>query len=132
MKKIMKVAALTACVGAMLSFAGCGGGSPESVALKFAEKLYAEEPDFDGAGKVCTKETAALLTMISGMAKESEEFQANRGAKFEVAECKIDGNSATVTLKCTQKTGKVEMMSGKDAITLVKQDGEWKVNIKKD
>ena len=123
MKRIMKVAALTACVGAMLSFAGCGGGSPESVAIKFAEKFYAA--DFEGAGQVCTKETAAMIAL--GVIEDAE-FKANKGGKFEVAECKIDGDSAAVTLKCTQQSGKVEVL--KRSITLIKQGNDWKVNIK--
>lgn len=132
MKKLVKIVIAITSIGAMLSFVGgCGSSTtPEAVALKFAEKLYSE--DFEGAGEVCTKETAALLLMIKEMAKESNDFKANKGGKFEVAGCKVEGNSATVELKCTQKSGKVEMMRGEDAITLVKQDGDWKVNIKKD
>ena len=130
MKKIMKVAALTACVGAMLSFAGCGGGSPESVALKFAEKFYAA--DFEGAGQVCTKEAAGMLMAGFGeVFTKDVAFQAKKGGKFEVAECKVEGDSATVTLKCTQKSGKVEILNGKDEIiTLIKQGNDWKVNFK--
>lgn len=132
MKRIMKVAALTACVGAMLSFAGCSGGSPEPVALGFVEKVYTEG-DFEGAKKFCVPETAALLTMAKEMGGTGEKNEdEKKGAKFEVSECKIDGDSATVSFKCTQKSGKVVMFDGKDAITLVKQDGEWKVKMKKD
>ena len=131
MKKLLKMVALVTSVGAMLSFAGCGGGTPESIALKFAEKLYAE--DFDGASEMCTKETAALFTMMGEMIKGSDEFKANKGGKFEVADCKINGDFATVILKCTQKSGKVVTMNGKDdIITLIKKDGNWKVNIKID
>lgn len=39
MKRMMKVAALTACVGATLCFAGCGGNSPESVAIEEAKTM---------------------------------------------------------------------------------------------
>ena len=115
----------------MLNLVGCGNSNtPEAVALKFAEKLYSE--DFEGAGEVCTKKTAALLLMMKDMAKDSNEFKANKGGEFEVAKCKVEGDSAIVELKCTQKSGKVEMMQGKDAITLIKHKGDWKVNIKKD
>ena len=114
--------ALVASVGAMLNFAGCGGGTPESIALSFVEKLGAE--DFEGASKMCTKETAALITIMQGEIKNDNEF---KGVKFEVAECKIDGDTATVKLKCTPKSDK-EM----DPITLIREDGNWKVNIKKD
>lgn len=127
-KSKLKTVSFMACIGAMLCLAGCGGGSPESVALKFADKFYAE--DFSGAGNFCTKDTAVILVMFGGMAKESPEFQANKGGRFDVAGCKIDGDSAIVTLKCTQKSGKVAILDGDDAISLIKQDGEWKVNIK--
>ena len=131
MKKLVKIVAIIASISAMLNLVGCGNSNtPEAVALKFAEKLYSE--DFEGAGEVCTKETAALLLMMKDMAKDSNEFKANKGGKFEVAKCKVEGDSAIVELKCTQKSGKVEMMQGKDAITLIKHKGDWKVSIKKD
>ena len=123
---MMKAAALVACVGAMFCFAGCGGSSPESVAVKFAEKLSSE--DFEGASKLCTKETGALLVAMGGMMKDDADFKKQKGAKFTVNECKIDGDSATVSLKCTLKSGETD----DDKINLVKQDGDWKVNIKKD
>lgn len=128
MKRMMRAAALVACVGAMICFAGCGGGSPESVAVKFAERLSAQ--DFEGASKLCTKETGALFVAMGGMMKEDDDFKKLKGAKFAVDSCKIDGDSATVKLKCTLKSGEVDEKG--DGIDLVKQDGEWKVNVKKD
>ena len=130
MNRILRAAALTACVGAMLCFVGCGGGTPESVAVKFYERLAAD--DFDGACKLCTEETAALLTMAKGMAKEDSDLKKLNGAKFEVVECKVDGDAATVSLKVTLKSGEVETMKDKEGVTLIKKDGAWKVNIKKD
>ena len=105
---------------------GCGGGSPESVAVKFAERLSAQ--DFEGASKLCTKETGALFVAMGGMMKDDADFKKQKGAKFTVNACKIDGDSATVSLKCTLKSGETD----DDKINLVKQDGDWKVNIKKD
>ena len=132
MKKMIKMVTMVASFLTMLSFVGCGNNNtPEAVALRFAEKIYSEQ-DFDGAGKLCTKETASLLVMMKGMAMNSSSFKDKKGAKFEVAKCEVNEDSAEVTLKCTKKSGEVEMMKNKDAITLVKRDGEWKVHIKKD
>ena len=156
MKRILNVAALTACVGAMLCFVGCGDSpaaaaketaaaakesaaaakesaavTPEAVAVKFFERIAAD--DYDGAGKFCTKETAALLALAKAAPKDEDDFSKKlKGAKFEAAECKINGDAATVCLKVTLKSGESETMKDGDAVTLVKQDGAWKVNVKKD
>lgn len=131
MKKLVKIVTIIASISAMLNLVGCGNSNtPEAVALKFAEKLYSE--DFEGAGELCTKETATLLLLAKEMAKDSKEFKEYKGGKFEVAKCKVEGDSAIVELKCTQKSGKVEMMQGNSAIALIKHKGDWKVNIKKD
>ena len=131
MKKLLKMVAFVTGVGAMLGFAGCGGGTPETIALKFAEKLYAG--DFYGASEMCTKEVAALLPMMGGMIKESDKFKEMKDGKLDVVDCKINGDFATVILKCTQKSGKVITMNGEhEPINLVKRDGDWKVCLNKD
>jgi len=116
-------------VGAMLSFAGCGSSSPDKVAVSFVEKL--NDCDFDGCTKYASPATAALIGMMKSMPIEEKEKQW-KGAKVEVVNTKIDGDKATVIIKRTSKDGKVETMDGKDAVTLIKQDGEWKVDMKKE
>lgn len=41
MNKLMKAAAIAVGVGAMLGFAGCGGNSPEAVAMKTMKSFIA-------------------------------------------------------------------------------------------
>lgn len=55
MKRIMKVAALTACVGAMLGFAGCGNGDADK-----GSAAEANATSTSGAAKVVAAKQGAL------------------------------------------------------------------------
>ena len=130
----MKSVTMMAVAVATLSIVGCGAATPEKVAVNFVEKIY-HDGDFDGAAKLCTKKTAPLIALMASMAKDDKDFKKQvekvKGAKIEASECKIDGDTATVKLKVTLPSGESEKMDD-EAITLAKEDGEWKVNIKKD
>lgn len=130
MNKLIKMVTIVAGFGAMLSFAGCCAKTPDKVAVEFSENFW--NGKIDVATKLCTPSTAALMGMASGMIEEDKDSQKWIGAKFEAVETKVDGDKAIVVLKRTAKTGETEVMKGKDACTLVKQDGEWKVDIKKE
>ena len=131
-KKLMKSVAMIALAAATLSIVGCGAATPEKVAVDFAEKIY-QKGDFEGAAKLCTKQTAPLIALMASMAKDDKDYKKEadklKGAKIEADDCKIDGDTATVTLKVTLSSGKSERMD--EIITLAKADGAWKVNIKK-
>lgn len=105
---------------AALCFTGCSKG-PDSVALDFQKSLV--DKDFKKAGELCSKRTQPLIAMAASMgANEAEEM---KGVTFEVVNTKIDGDKATVSLK-NSKDGKTE------DVTLVKEDGDWKVDINKE
>ena len=123
MKRMMKVAALTACVGAMLCFAGCGGASPDDVAKDVISCL--KSADMNGISKHSTGEFKKGIGMLKGMMegaekKEIDDFKkefANK--KYEVGQAIIDGDKAKVPVK----------IDGKDKpISLIKVDGVWKVD----
>ena len=129
----MKSIAIVAVAAATLGIVGCGAATPEKVAVNFVEKIY-RNGDFEGAAKLCTKKTAPLIALMASMAKDDKDFKKQaekvKGAKIEAADCKIDGDTATVKLKVTLPSGESEKMDDGE-ITLEKEDGEWKVSIKK-
>ena len=133
MKKLMKSVALAAFAAATLSIVGCGAATPDKVAVDFVEKIY-QKGDFEGAAKLCTKKTAPLISLMASMAKDDKSFKKEadklKGAKIEAEDCKIDGDTATVNLKVTLPSGESEKMD--DKINLAKEDGNWKVSIRKD
>lgn len=124
MKKMIKMAMIA--VGAALLFVGCSKG-PDKVAVKFMESFAAG--DMEAASKYTTKATGALLALANEGMKDDKSMKKMKGAKFEVVETKIDGDNATVKIKAT-KDGESEDCG--EPITLVKEDGDWKVSIKKD
>lgn len=123
MNRIMTVAALTACVGAMLCFVGCGGGSPDSVAKNVISCL--KSADMEGISKYATGDFKKGITLLKGMMDDAanekvDEFKkelANK--KYEIGQAVIDGETATVPVK----------IDGEDKpISLIKVDGVWKVD----
>ena len=130
--KFSKLAALLATVilALALAVAGCGGGSedsPEDV----TESFYSALSDSD-AGEVCDllSNSAAESAAAGGdscedgfqKALDSGAAQAALGVAddIEVGEAEIDGDSATVT---------VSSGSQEDEVSLVKEDGKWKVDL---
>ena len=84
--------------------------------------------DFDAAKELGTDKTKGFISMVQGIMqmmpeeKKKETFGDTDG--IEWGETKVEGDKATVYF--TSKDGK------KDKINLVKVDGEWKVDMKKD
>jgi len=130
MNKLIKMATIVAGVGAMLCFAGCGSNGPDKVAAAFFEKFAV--CDYDACTKYATPTTALLLETMKSMPIEEKlkMIKDTEGAKIEVVDTKIDGDNATVIIKITLKDGTVNTIDGKDAVTLIKRDGEWKVDWK--
>ncbi len=138
-KKLMKSVAMVALAAATLSIVGCGSATPETVAVDFVEKIY-QKGDFEGAAKLCTKKTEPLIALMASIAQEDKSFKKQndkmKGAKIEAADCKIDGDAATVKLKVTPASGESEEMD----LTLVKEGWflheygpcVWRVSINKD
>ena len=135
MKKAMILAALCAAV-----LAGCGPKTPEAVAQKFLET--AMTGDMDAAKKYMSKDAVKALDGIEAMAmkmdekkykeekeqKKKEMQEKAKGVKIEKKDVKVDGDKATVTFKLS-KEGEKE--AEEEKIDLVKEDGEWKVAMKK-
>lgn len=125
MKKLIKVVVVALGIGVMLGFTGCGAKTPDKVAIEFYENCY--NGNVEAATKLVTPSQVPLVTIGIYITLKDKDEQKWKGAKYEVVETKIDGDHAIVVLRRTAKTGEVEVMDGKAAITLVKQDGEWKV-----
>ena len=109
--------------------------SPSDVpAMLVRSQILFQKGDFEGAAKLCTKKTAPLISLMASMAKDDKSFKKEadklKGAKIEAEDCKIDGDTATVNLKVTLPSGESEKMD--DKINLAKEDGNWKVSIRKD
>jgi len=123
MKKLIKVATVVASVGAMLSFAGCGGEkTPDVVALDVLKTVQAGKATPEYLAKNCTEDTAKLFTMMGAMFAE-----ACKGATFTVIDTKINGDKAVVTIR--QDGGKKPSTEKYD---LVKVDGRWKLDVNKE
>ncbi len=129
MKK-MKRLVLMACACAVFVIAGCGGNTPDAVALDFLKTLQAGKIDDSYLKANCTEVTAKMFGMFLAMGKD-EMAKEMEGVTFSVAETKIDGDTATVTIQT--KGGK----KGKDAVEeskihLTNIDGKWMIDIRKE
>ena len=122
MNKLIKVAMLVACVGAMHCFAGCGAKTPEAVTMDVLKTLQAGKATPEYLAKNCTERTAGLFTMFGTMATE-----ATKGATFTVIDTKVNGDKAVVTIK--QDGGE---KPGTEKYDLVKVDGKWKLDVNKE
>ena len=130
MKKMIKLMAMVACVCAVFGIAGCGGNSPDAVALDFLKTVQAGKADEAYLKANCTESTAKMFGMLLTMGKD-EMTKEMEGVTFSVADTKIDGDKATVTIKAE---GGKKGQEGKDEekINLKKVDGKWKVDIGKE
>jgi len=145
MKKAMIFAALCAAVlagcgkkdsSSVWSAIGCVSKAPEAVAQKFLEcKL---QGDIDCAkkymSKYAIKDFEALIEktkkkmgekVFNEMTKKAKEKA--KGIKFTKKNVKIDGNIATVTFSLSEEGEKITLVK---EVTLVKEDGGWKVIMK--
>ncbi len=111
--------------------------SPEAVAVKFAEATLVKA-DMAAAKKLVTKKAQSLFEALEAAMKEEGEdtkkAAEKSGVKISVKKdkdaVKIDGDKATVVIVLSAKdeeTGKEE--SAEEPVKLVKEDGEWKVEM---
>lgn len=117
-----------ACAAALAAIlVGCGGGSPDSVAVDFLSNV--RDGKFDAAAKCASKKAAPLISMMGAMGSlaGNDALKEMKGASFKVIETKIDGDTATVKIEAS-KNGKAEKP---EDLKLVKEDGAWKVDIDK-
>jgi hypothetical protein len=111
----------------------CGGGGKPSDVLKAMQKVYSSEK-FDDANKYYTKTTVELLNEMNKLNPKSakEESLADKkfvsGAKWDVVEEKIDGDSAQVKVRYVEHP--VENMKGFEyTYKMKKEDGAWKIDM---
>ena len=108
---------MTACVGAMLCFAGCNsvGDKPEDVVLEVLKKAQSGKADQEFLNKYCEGDTAKTFALMA---------EALKGATFTVAYSFVDDDLAVVKIK--QEGGKYPGVSYYDA---KKGSGHWKIKI---
>lgn len=143
MKRLMKAAVLPACVGAMLSIAGCGDSStpnldakdqakgiqkagvssaenkPEEVVLNVLKTVQSGKADQLFLSKYCEKDTVEYLAGFGTLITE-----ALKGAEFSVVYTFVDDDVAVVKIK--QNGGRQPGESYYDAKNV---DGQWKIQI---
>lgn len=120
MKQLLKLGFVL--LAAVVLFNACGGsGDPKPVAEKFLKHLNAQE--YDKAKEYATESTATLLDMMAGMSDMADEDATAEETEIVMGECTVDGDNAT----CNYTADGAE-----ESIDLVKQDGEWKVDMKKE
>lgn len=117
-----KIFSLVIAAIVVIAFASCGNktNTPEAVAEKYLNHLNKKE--FDEAKKIATEETGQMLDMMKSFS--------GVGGTQEVKEVKIEG------LKCETTEDKSVCnytADGKaEVINLVKKDGNWLVEQKKE
>jgi len=111
----------------------CGGGGGPSDVLKAMQKVYSSE-NFDDANKYYTKATVELINEMNKLNPKSsrEQSLADKkfvsGAKWDVVEEKIDGDTARVKVRYTEHP--VENMKGFEyTYKMKKEDGSWKIDM---
>ena len=117
MKKLFK---LTFAIVAILAFNACKhGDKPEAVAEKFINHL--NKMEIDEAKKFATSESAATLDLLKTFA--GDQKPQGEVKPVTIKESKEDGDKATVTYNDGTQD---------QQISLVKVDGDWKVEFKKE
>ncbi len=120
MKKSRWINSLVAAF-AIVFFVGCSK-SPSDTVEAWHEALCNQK--VDEANKYSTTRVQALNGIIAAGIKENGNNKDVKDFKsWEVVKEEINGNKAVVTIK--YNTGKT------DTIDLVKEDGEWKVDVQK-
>ena len=148
MKRIMKVAVLTACVGAMLSFAGCNKGDADKGAVADTKVAAQGKSAKDVATKEAKSEDApekVVLSVLTAMAKGKVDdafikshcteraakslikFKADlemvlNGATFEIVSVKVDGETAIAMVK---QNGGFEGAGTTEEYPVKKVGGHW-------
>lgn len=119
---------ITACASAMLFIAGCGGSSPDAVALDFMKTLQTGKADEDYLKANCTETSRTLLKGVFGEFND-ECKRKLEGITFTVVDTRIEEDTATVTIRLTKKVAD-KSSSEEKKITLKKVDDRWQIDIK--
>lgn len=116
MKKILGMLAMALCL------IGCSKG-PDKVAIAYLEALA--DGDFDKAAEYVSKDDTSAFKKNTSIALVKNAMKRELdGLKFKVVDTKIDGDKATVKIE-----GKKDSKSETNDLKLVKEDGNWKVDL---
>ena len=113
MKKILGMLAMALCL------IGCSKG-PDDVAVAYLEAM--SKGDADKAAEYAIKGSKPIVHWTIGTF--GDFF---KGMKFKAVDSKIDGEKATVKVEWKSKDGKTTT----ENVYLVKEDGDWKVDVMK-
>jgi hypothetical protein len=123
MKKLMSIALVVFVSVFMFS---CGGkDDPQAVAKDFMKALG--DKDYKKAKDLGTENTVMMIGMIESMASMGgETTEAEKAPELTWGETKVDGDKAECHYTSADKPGVDQKLD------LVKQDGKWKVDMKKE
>lgn len=122
MKKLMSIGFVLLFSFFMVS---CGGSSdnPQDVAIEFMDALA--DQDYDTAKDLGTENTIMMIGMIESMASMAPEGEETEEmGEITWGETEIDGDNAICFYSTADKADQ--------QVDLVKVDGDWKVDMKKE
>lgn len=128
----MKTFRLAAIAAATLALAACGGSGPGDVIVKMNDEMCSTG-DPSVMAKYASKSSQPVVGMITAVMSEpakAEEMKkqvketCENGKPIEILETTVDGDTATVRFR--NQEGEEETQK------LVKEDGEWKIELTPD
>ena len=122
MKKLMSIGFVLLFSFFMVSCGGGGSENPQDVAKSFMKAL--EDKDYDKAKDLGTENTVMMIGMIESMAGLATDTD-KEPAQLTWGETEVDGDKATCFYTSSDKEGNQQ-------VDLVKVDGDWKVDMKKE
>jgi hypothetical protein len=134
-KKMKKLLNLGLVLLVIFTIGACkGGDKPENVAKEFLTAL--NKLDYEKAKTFGNEETGKMVDMIkmfsgnTDEAKLAEAKKKSENVKIEITNTEMVGDSAAV---CQYKVSGIEGQDAKeDKIDLIKKEGKWMVNWKKE
>lgn len=126
--------AVVAVVALLLGLAACGG-RPSDVLMDL-QNAY-QSGSLEDPTKYYTKGTMEAMKELGALAPKSEqdkkaqEKEFARGAKWEVVQEKVEGDTAEVKIKYVEHP--VENLKGEEmTFKLRKEEGRWKIDMEKE
>lgn len=126
---IMRKFVLGLSMMASLLLVSCSGGGPEGTVKQFV--AHTSKGEFEEAKKYGTESTNGLLSMAQqfGGSQAAEMKEKNKDVKVDIISSDVKDSIATVKYKVT---GIANPSDEEKELNLVKQNGDWKVDMKKE
>lgn len=124
--KLLVVLSLVAALA--LTVTACGGDSPGDTVKKYFDNI--SSGDFGAVYDLLSKDSPARKQYSRDEFVEMAKEEFPQGAtisNYSVLEEKIDGDRATVKFRATLKAPDAPEDTDEDTISLVKEDGKWKL-----